>query len=43
MAEPCYLLSVGVPQDVTSHDVDEVGLGVQLAHEAAESLPEPGE
>lgn len=36
-----HLLPVGVPLDVTSHNVDQVGLGVDFAHEAAESPPEP--
>lgn len=36
-----YLLSIGVPQDVTSHNVDDVGFWVDFAHEAAEPPPEP--
>lgn len=35
-----YLLSIGVAQHVASHYVDEVGLRVDFAHEAAEPLPE---
>lgn len=35
------LLSVGVPQDVTSHNVDQVGLWVDFTHETTEPPPEP--
>lgn len=34
------LLSVGVAEDVTSHDVDQVGFWVDFTHEATEPPPE---
>lgn len=37
-----YLFSISAAQHVAAHDVDEVGLWVQLAHQPAESPPEPG-
>lgn len=37
-----YLLPVGVPQNVATHDVDDVWLRVHFAHQAAQALPEAG-
>lgn len=37
-----YLLPVRVPQNVAAHDVDDIRLGVHLAHQAAQPLPEAG-
>lgn len=37
-----YLFSIGAPQHIAAHDVDEVGLRVQLAHQPTEPPPEPG-
>lgn len=37
-----YLFSISAPQHIAAHDVDEVGLRVQLAHQPTEPPPEPG-
>lgn len=37
-----YLFSISTSQHIAAHNVDEVGLWVQLAHQPAESPPEPG-
>lgn len=37
-----YLFSISTSQDVAAHNVDEVGLGIQLTHQPAEPPPEPG-
>lgn len=37
-----YLFSISAPQHIAAHDVDEVGLRVQLTHQSAEPPPEPG-
>ncbi len=37
-----HLFSISAPQHIAAHDVDEVGLWVQLTHQLAEPPPEPG-
>lgn len=36
-----HLLSISASQHITTHDVDQVGLRVQFAHQPAEAPPEP--
>lgn len=36
-----YLLSIGIAQHITAHNMNEIGLRIQQTHKPSQFLPEP--